>query len=82
MSWNYRVIEFAEAKSIPFRQIHEVYYDAEGSPKSYGEDPAIIAWDIGEENMGHDILQLMVSALSKPVLVEDDFYKSKKGRAK
>lgn len=74
MSWNYRVIEFVEANDNPFRQIHEVHYNEDGKPISYGEDPAVVMWDVADETTPHDILQMMAKALSRPVLVETDFY--------
>jgi hypothetical protein len=71
--WNYRVIEFVEANDNPFRQIHEVHYNEAGKPVSYGEDPAVVMWDVAEESAGEKILMLMLVALEKPVLVETDF---------
>lgn len=73
MKWNYRVIEFVEATGDPFRQVHEVYYNEEGEPESYGESPAAVVWGVEEEGAGHDVLQMMAQALDKPVLVEADF---------
>jgi hypothetical protein len=72
-TWNYRVIEFVEANDNTFRQIHEVHYNENGKPVLYSGDPAVVVWDVAEENAGHDILSRMKEALTKPVLVETDF---------
>ena len=70
------MIEFVEANDSPFRQIHEVYYDDDGKPTSYGENPAAIVWDVATNDnvTAREILQNMKQALDKPVLVETDFY--------
>jgi len=72
--WNYRVIEFSNVDSDPFRQIHEVHYDANGKPEAYSESPAAIMWDVSEENLALEILEKMKEALNKPVLLITDFY--------
>ena len=72
--WNYRVIEFVESNGDQFRQIHEVHYDANDKPKAYSEAPAVIMWDVSEENAAIEILEKMKEALNKPVLIKSDFY--------
>ena len=70
MSWNYRVIEFDDPDEGAWVAIHEVYYDEDGNPDSYSEDPAIamstnrsLVW----------LLDQFREALSKEVLFERDF---------
>jgi hypothetical protein len=76
MSWNYRVIEFVDSDSSPYRSIHEVHYDENNKPTSYGETAAIVQWDLDEENSAAaSILEMMKGALDLPVLVEADFFK-------
>lgn len=76
MSWNYRVIEFVTVHNEPWRAIHEVYYDAEGNPNGYGEEPAVVIADGDELDNGlGKVLDMMRLALSKPVLVHTDFFK-------
>ncbi len=72
--WNYRVIEFTEADCGPFRQIHEVHYDANGKPQAYSENPAVIMWDVAEKKAALEILGKMKEALNKPVLFTTDFH--------
>lgn len=71
--WNYRVIEFVDPLSGPWRSIHEVYYDDEGRPFAYMEDPAGVISDEGDGFDLSGVLDMMRSALDKPVLVEKDF---------
>ena len=70
ISWNYRVIEFADLDGSPYRQIHEVHYE-EGKPKYYAENPAHVMWS-GDDDPKL-ILEMMTKALEKPVIVEADF---------
>ena len=76
MTWNYRVLEFADpATDEPWQAIHEVHYDDAGKPASYSEDPAVVmSHDAGNNaaELGW-VLDKMREALSKPALVERDF---------
>lgn len=72
MSWNYRVIEFVTPEGEPWRAIHEVYYESDGKPWLYSEKPAGVVWDEGRDE-AVSILNRMMDALNKPVLVERDF---------
>jgi hypothetical protein len=72
MSWNYRLIEFADPDSgEPWQAIHEVYYDERGNPTSYQESPAAVMGDNQQEV--RDVLCKMTEALLRPALVERDF---------
>jgi hypothetical protein len=70
MSWNYRVIRYPETEDSAFA-IHEVYYDKEGRPTSWAENPIA--------PLGDNLLELraeveyMLEAFDKPVLtIVDD----------
>ena len=71
--WNYRVIEFVDPDREPWRAIHEVYYNDDGTPRSYGENPATV---IEEDDEGYAMvwtLTRMGEALGKPTLTGLDF---------
>lgn len=74
--WNYRVMEFASPDGEASLAIHEVHYDASGSPQSYSTRPAAV---IGERLPAGDrgslgwTLDRMRVALAKPILTERDF---------
>jgi len=71
MSWNYRIIEFKDPNTGPWRAIHEVFYDDNQKPKLYAEFPAgVIA---SEDEKLADVLDMMRKALDRPVLFETDF---------
>lgn len=80
MTWNYRVIEFvtpssADAPQETWRAIHEVYYDDQGRPVGYTENPAVIGWLADEgDSAPAAILERMREALAKPALVPSDFH--------
>lgn len=79
MSWNYRVIEYVEPEDDPWWAIHEVYYDDDGKPIRYTEEPA---WAMSLEDMGGSlswVLDRMRDALSRPVLKESDFGEQNEG---
>lgn len=79
MSWNYRVIEFVQPGSDePWQAIHEVYYDQDGNPDGYSEEPACVSsTDAAGTVAGLGwVLDNMREALSKPVLVERDFHRT------
>lgn len=76
MSWNYRIMEW-EDRGQKYRTIHEVYYDEEGKPNGYGEQPA---WPMATQNdedgtfedLG-EVLDMMQTALTKDILKASDF---------
>lgn len=76
MTWNYRVIEFiCPNTNERWQAIHEVHYDADGKPASYGESASIVT---NSDDHGNQIglawvLDRMREALDKPTLVETDF---------
>lgn len=81
MSWNYRVIEFVDPHTNePWRGIFEVYYDDEGRPNGYTEDPSdVVSHDEGGNEAKGGlawVLDRMREALDKPVLVERDFFRN------
>lgn len=65
MSWNYRIIRYANGDL----GLHEVHYDADGKPESYTERPAaFVAFaDEGPEDIAA-ALKTATSAASAPVL--------------
>jgi len=64
MSWNYRVIRSPlEATSLG---IHEVYYDEEGRPSSWTEEPCGAVGDNLLELRAE--VQYMMEAFERPVL--------------
>ena len=74
MSWNYRVMEFVTPMGAQFFEIHEVYYDENGRPIRYTENPAIV--QVVEEDVVLSlmwILEKMGEAVGKPVLRDIDF---------
>jgi hypothetical protein len=76
MTWNYRIIELQTGDET-HRAIHEVYYDDDGKPNAYTENPASVWWYADEEEGAPArILERMQEALLKPVLTEKDFRES------
>lgn len=77
-TWNYRVIEFVTPSGIAgqpddvWRAVHEVFYDKEGNPTSYGENPAAVGWDMPDGDP-LALLDRMREAITKPVLSEQNF---------
>lgn len=72
MSWNHRVIEFVDPDDgRPWFQIHEVYYDDQGRPEAYTENPVPVYGDTIDEM--RTTLERMRLALDQPVLRERDF---------
>lgn len=63
--WNYRVIKHKDDETQEeYLEINEVYYDTLGKPMGYCKAT------VGGETLGEleTVLQMMASALSKPVL--------------
>lgn len=79
-TWNYRVIEFVtppytDEPNERWRAIHEVYYDENGRPVGYTENPAVIGWHADDgDSVPLTIIERMREALAKPVLVPSDFH--------
>lgn len=70
MTWNYRIVALKTDEGMQYG-MHEVYYDDNGVPIFYTENPvACIAEDLSGFFKEFDH---MLVALSKPVLVEEDF---------
>jgi len=87
MSWNYRVIyhkpKTKVIENVEYEEeegwygIHEVYYEEDNiTPKMYAIDP-----DVGTEHKKDlkEILEMMKSALDKPVLDQDELDKQVSG---
>ncbi|KMN50616.1 hypothetical protein VL04_14790 [Chromobacterium violaceum] len=78
-TWDYRVIEFetaaaGEAEPHRWRAIHEVFYNNDGQPAGYGENPADVLWGVEEDDSSPaNTLARMQAALTKPVLYASDF---------
>lgn len=74
--WNHRVLWFITATESWYA-VHEVYYDENDKPVAYREGPSAVQWPVEEgEAMGAEILEQMGKALTKPVLLASDFYKT------
>jgi hypothetical protein len=67
MTWNYRVLEHEEGFAI-----HDVFYNKNNKPESYGTDPVYLGWYDNCEDLKSD-LNLILKALDKPVLKYSDF---------
>ena len=65
-SWNYRI--FSTGGGLTFR---EVYYDSNGTPEKYSANDSTIFSDTPQGLA--NCLELMLNALDKPILSEDDF---------
>lgn len=81
MTWNYRVFEWADRKEGTWQSIHEVYYNVDGKPTSYSEEPAVV---MSSDPAGNEadlgwVLDRMRDALSKPVLTADEFPEPSQG---
>jgi hypothetical protein len=74
-SSNYRVMEFTDDNGEHYYQIHEVYYDNEGHPSSYTENPAVVFSIDGVDGLV-GVLDKMKEALKKPILDKIDFEKT------
>ncbi len=78
--WDYRVLEFESSpdddcpEGTQWRAIHEVHYDGAGRPVFFREEAVTVAWDTYEGDAApYRTLELMVEALSQPVLRSEDF---------
>lgn len=74
MSWNHRVMAIEDPSGEYYLQIHEVYYNEDGEPISYINDPITIG---GEDIKGISwTLDAMQYILNKPILFHgEDFPK-------
>lgn len=70
MSWNYRIIKTTIGGEDSYG-IHEVYYDENGKPKMYSEDP-IPAHGETLTELREDMDRLL-QAFEKPIISSDDF---------
>lgn len=75
MSWNYRVVKHTQISlmgEIEYsHEIHEAYYNDDGSIRAISKDP-IPAHGESLEDLQQD-LTWMLEALSKPVLIYEDY---------
>lgn len=76
MTWNYRVIHSVE-QGEDWYAIHEVYYDAEGTPKDMTVEPVAVGGGTLDE-LREDIDRYQV-ALERPVLEAAAFREEEKG---
>lgn len=74
MTWNYRVIAHTSPTSAEddFMAMHEVYYDPDDKPRSYGVAIAMVASTDGVDGLRWQ-LGRMQEGLEKPVLQHSDF---------
>lgn len=75
MTWNYRIIKETINNTIHY-SIHEVYYDENGAPSFFSENP-ITPYGEYLDDLKKD-LQLMLKAFDKPVL-DASIFKLKNG---
>lgn len=62
--WNYRIVKYADGSGYG---LHEVYYDDNGEPKGYTENPCGFVTDCeggGEREARLEILRAMARAVS------------------
>jgi len=77
MSWNYRII-FHDIAPESWFGLHEVYYSADGSIKSWTEEPISFGVD-SDEGLGgiHDALMRAIHDVERhPILNESELEKS------
>lgn len=76
MTWNYRVFKKVLDEEI-ILEVHEVYYNTDGSPRSYSISPVSLFSVDGKEidaiNGLKWQLEKFQEALQKPFLTEEDF---------
>lgn len=66
MTWNYRIVEYADGTGFG---LHEVHYDKIGVETSMTEDPAAFVGDTPEEVRG-SIMMARMDVNRRPVFVE------------
>jgi len=69
MSWNYRVLKHV-AEGAEWYQIHEVYYNEDGSIKACTEEAAVCFG--GSEEELKESFKLMEAAFDKPTIPYED----------
>ena len=65
MEWNYRILAH-EYKGEVYLQIHEVYYDEDGKPNGYSENPIPVGAETVKEITW--TLNKMLECRAKPIL--------------
>ena len=75
MSWNYRIIQTEENGEI-FLNIHEVYYDKNGIPNGYTENPVTVSGEVVEDLKW--VLNKMIECLDKPILLGGEKFPQEK----
>ena len=70
MSWNYRLVKCTQGDLVLYN-IHEVYYDDHGTPKSITELPVSVIEQSKDDIM--TTLRHMERALTMPTLNYEDF---------
>lgn len=65
-------MKFIDEDGEPYHQIHEVYYDKDGHPNGYTENPVSVFSNEGIDGLS-SVLEKMAEALKKPALEESDF---------
>lgn len=72
--WEYRIIKHYYPEAVQEErevlEVHEVFYNEDGSPHLYRPDSTLIGSTLEEIKVSH---MWMVEAFSKPVLDERDF---------
>lgn len=68
MTWNYRIVEYADGDGYG---LHEVHYDADGKEISMTANPAGFVGDTPEEIRGA-LLLAKVDATKRPIFIEPD----------
>jgi hypothetical protein len=77
MSWNYRVMQFADKEGNPYWEVREVYYDEAGRPNGYSDCGASVMAAQDDEPLPpveslRTQLQRMLECLEKPALTPGD----------
>lgn len=67
MSWNYRIVR-RETKDGPVWELHEVYYEENGTPKYRTQQPVGFGSDDGPEDVIRSLEMALVDARTRVVL--------------
>jgi hypothetical protein len=71
MSWNYQILHHVNTGFEPYYALHEVFYDDNGEPRSWTQDPIGVAGE--DENEIIKTLELMLKdATTRSVLTIRD----------
>lgn len=68
MSWNYRIVKYADGTGFG---LHEVHYDKDGHEISMTENPAAFVGDTLEE-LRSSLMMAKLDADKRPVFVEPE----------